>query len=92
MISTKVVVNSNGTQNILDNLSGCKGIHIYYQDNKLIVLFGNGKTWIYLPEVEIEINKKYDICIIFGKEEKTILVNKVVKSQLKNTDKVALSD
>ena len=27
-----------------------------------------------------------------GKEEKTILVNKVVKSQLKNTDMVALSD
>ena len=27
-----------------------------------------------------------------GKEEKTILVNKVVKSQIKNTDMVALSD
>ena len=30
MISTKVVVNSNGTQDILDNSSGYKGIDIYY--------------------------------------------------------------
>ena len=80
MISTKVVVNSNGTQFILSNYSNYKGIRIYYEDNKLEVLFGNGKTYIPLDPVEIEINKKYDICVIFGKEEKTILVNKVVKS------------
>ena len=61
MISTKVVVNSNGTQNILSNSSGNKGICIYYEDNKLEVRFGNGKTWIWLDPVEIDINKKYDI-------------------------------
>ena len=51
MISTKVVVNSNGTQNILSNLSNHKGIEIYYEDNKLGVLFGNGKTYINLDPV-----------------------------------------
>ena len=51
MISTKVVVNSNGTQNILSNYTGDKGIEIYFKDNKLEVYFGNGKTWIRLDEV-----------------------------------------
>ena len=51
MISTKVVVNSNGTQIILDNYSNYKGIRIYYEDNKLRVYFGNGKTWIHLDPV-----------------------------------------
>ena len=51
MISTKVVVNSNGTQNILSNYTGDKGIEIYFTDNELGVYFGNGKAWISLPEV-----------------------------------------
>ena len=51
MISTKVVVNSNGTQYIFSNSSGCKGIGIYYENNKLKVYFGNGKTWINLDPV-----------------------------------------
>ena len=51
MISTKVVVNSNGTQNILCNSSGNKGIDIYYDDNKLKVYFGNGKDYIDLDPV-----------------------------------------
>ena len=35
MISTKVVVNSNGTQDILSNYSEHKGIDIYFEDNEL---------------------------------------------------------
>ena len=51
MISTKVVVNSNGTQIILSNYTGDKGIEIYFKDNRLRVTFGNGKTWINLDPV-----------------------------------------
>ena len=51
MISTKVVVNSNGTQFILDNRSGYKGIDIYFDDNRLKVGFGNGKDYIRLDPV-----------------------------------------
>ena len=51
MISTKVVVNSNGTQIILSNYSGNKGIRIYFEDSKLKVSFGNGKTCIHFDPV-----------------------------------------
>ena len=51
MFHIKEATNSNGTQWILSNALGCKGIEIYFINNKLIVGFGDGEDYIYLPGV-----------------------------------------